>query len=88
MGFRCPEELAQKMDYQMAILGIPRYSDYIKICIEEKIARDNYSVSEDIEKYGRPTRFDTELKRAIISNKDIQNLINELIEEKLKEKGL
>mgnify|MGYP003299716557 CR=1 FL=1 len=85
LNLRISEELSKQIELQMAVLGYVRKTDYVRDALKEKIARDTYSVEEDAAKYTKPSRFDVELKRAIISNPDIQKLINKMIEEKIKE---
>lgn len=79
----------------MAILGYSKRSEYLRACIEEKMARDKYQmetggpwvVGEEPPNYGdHPSRFDTELLRALVSNKNVQTVICDMVEKKLMEK--
>lgn len=94
LTLRISNTLSEEIDEQMAILGYVRKTDYVRAAIKEKISRDKfqlesgtkYAVGEKPQNYGeRPTRFDTELMRALISNKDIQKIICDLVEKSLKE---
>lgn len=93
LTLRLPLELVKEIEVQMAILGYSKRSEYFKACIEEKIARDNYqresgttyAVGEETPNYGaHPTRFDTELIRALVSNKNIQTIICDIVEKRTK----
>lgn len=86
LTLRISESLSKEIDTQMAVLGYVRKTDYVRDALKEKIARDKYELKEDIAQYNKPTRFDVELKRAIISNPDIRKLIGELVEEKINER--
>ena len=94
LNLKISENLSNEMNIQMAILGYVRKTDYVRAAIKEKISRDKfqlesesrYTVGEKPQNYGEhPTRFDTELMRALISNKDIQKIICDLVEKSLKE---
>lgn len=84
IGFRCSKVMLDKIYVQMSILGLTRVSDYARIAVEEKIERDSYQFAEAPGNYEseRPKRFDAELKRALISNKDIQKIIVDIVEKK------
>lgn len=79
IGFRCTDDLYATIQYQMAVLGMTRTSDYVRIAIEEKIARDKYQFSENKGTYNHSSRFDHQLKYALISNKDIQAIIRDIV---------
>lgn len=82
IGFRCSKAMLEKIHVQMSILGLTRVSDYARIAVEEKIERDSYQFSESPTDYSsdRPKRFDAELKRALVSNKDVQKIIVDIVE--------
>lgn len=86
IGFRCSKTMLDKIYIQMSVLGLTRVSDYARIAVEEKIMRDSYQFSENAAEYEteRPKRFDSELKRALISNKDIQKIIVDIVEKNTK----
>ena len=95
LTLRISGTLSEEIDKQMVILGYVRKTDYVRAAIKEKIERDKYQfesgsqyyVGEVPAKYGeRPIPFDTELMRALISNKDIQKVICDFVEKYLKEK--
>lgn len=94
LNLKISENLSKEMDIQMAILGYVRKTDYVRAAIKEKIARDNfqlessskYDVGEKAPDYAaHPKRFDTELMRALVSNKDIQKVICEIVDKNMKE---
>lgn len=95
LNLRISEELSKEIDIQMAILGYVRKTDYVRDALREKISRDKYqfdsdgkyAVGENLPNYSsHPKRFDTELIRALVSNKDVQKIICDLVEKSLKEK--
>ena len=94
LNLKISENLSNEMDIQMAILGYVRKTDYVRAAIKEKIARDKfqlesgskYDVGEKAPDYAaHPKRFDTELMRALVSNKDIQKVICEIVDKNMKE---
>lgn len=94
LNLKISENLSKEMDIQMAILGYVRKTDYVRAAIKEKIARDKfqlesgskYDVGEKAPDYAaHPKRFDTELMRALISNKDIQKVICDIVNKNMKE---
>lgn len=94
LNLRISEDLSKEMDIQMAILGYVRKTDYVRDALREKISRDKYQFESDT-KYdvgekapdyaAHPKRFDTELMRALVSNKDIQKVICEIVDKNMKE---
>lgn len=94
LTLRISGALSEEIDKQMVILGYVRKTDYVRAAIKEKIERDKYQyesntdyyVGEVPAKYGeRPMPFDTELMRALVSNKDIQKVICEIVDKNKKE---
>lgn len=94
LNLRISDELSKEIEIQMAILGYVRKTDYVRDALREKIARDKfqlesgskYDVGEKAPDYAaHPKRFDTELMRALISNEDIQKVICDIVEKRLKE---
>lgn len=85
MGFRCPPELARKMRSKMAELGMKNDSDFIRCALEEKIKYMEWTVEEEKANYDPGNNFDVKLKRALVTNPDIQKIICDLVEKSLKE---
>lgn len=76
----------------MDILGYVRKTDYVRAAIKEKVEREKdllesgtkYFVKEASPKYMTQDYIDTEIKRALMSNKDIQKIICDLVEKNQK----
>lgn len=94
LNLKISENLSEEMDIQMSVLGYVKKTDYVRAAIKEKIARDKYqlesgnkyTVGENTPNYAEhPPRFDVELMRALISNKDIQKVICDIVEKYLKD---
>ena len=69
----------------MATLGMKNTSDFIKCAIEEKIKYMEWTVEEEKAIYEPGNNFDVKLKRALVTNPDIQKIICDLVEKSLKE---
>lgn len=76
----------------MDILGYVRKTDYVRAAIKEKVEREKellesgtkYYIKEASPKYMTQDYIDTEIKRALMSNKDIQKIICDLVEKNQK----
>lgn len=93
LTLRISDELSKEIDSQMDILGYVRKTDYVRAAIKEKVEREKallksgkrYSVKESSPKYMAHEYIDTEIKRALMSNREIQALICDLVENYLKD---
>lgn len=92
LTLRISDELSKEIDSQMDILGYVRKTDYVRAAIKEKVEREKellesgtkYHVKEASQKYMTQDYIDTEIKRALMSNKDIQKIICDLVEKNQK----
>lgn len=92
LTLRISDELSKEIDSQMDILGYVRKTDYVRAAIKEKVEREKellesgtkYFVKEASPKYMTQDYIDTEIKRALMSNKDIQKIICDLVEKNQK----
>ena len=69
----------------MAIIGMKHESDFIRSALEEKIKHMEWTVEEEKASYEPSNNFDVKLKRALVTNPDIQKIICDLVEKSLKE---
>ena len=89
LTLRISDELSKEIDSQMDILGYVRKTDYVRAAIKEKVEREKdllesgtkYHVKEASPKYMTQEYIDTEIKRALISNKDIRRIVSDIVEE-------
>lgn len=92
LTLRISDELSKEIDSQMDILGYVRKTDYVRAAIKEKVEREKellesgtkYYIKEASPKYMTQDYIDTEIKRALMSNKDIQKIICDLVEKNQK----
>lgn len=92
LTLRISDELSKEIDSQMDILGYVRKTDYVRAAIKEKVEREKdllesgtkYFVKEASPKYMTQDYIDNEIKRALMSNKDIQKIICDLVEKNQK----
>jgi hypothetical protein len=92
LTLRISDELSKEIDSQMDILGYVRKTDYVRAAIKEKVEREKeilesgtkYYVKEAPPKYMTQDYIDSEIKRALMSNKDIQTIICDLVEKNQK----
>lgn len=84
MGFRCPAELARKMKSKMAELGMKNNSEFILAALNEKITYMEWTAEEEKANYTPGDNFDVKLKRALITNPDIQQIICDMVEKRTK----
>ena len=89
LTLRISDELSKEIDSQMDILGYVRKTDYVRAAIKEKVEREKellesgtkYFVKEASPKYMTQEYIDTEIKRALMSNKDIRRIVSDIVEE-------